>query len=240
MFKNVSIIGDGAMGTVLAMLLCEKQIAVRMWGYDEAQLEKIASAGENVKFLPGYKLPESLVFDGNDETIFESAELIVSAVPCQFMRGIWNRLKSHLPKDVPIVSVTKGIENETLMRPDEIIADVIGFKIKTAVLSGPTIADELARKLPATACIACEDEALAKGLQQTFSADWFRVYRNVDIPFGFEDYKQLLENSYFLFKGKPAKIIKFTWNFGRDTATVDFWVREPYTFNLEETYLNPA
>jgi hypothetical protein len=66
------------------------------------------------------------------------------------------------------------------------------------------------------------------------------VYRNIDIPFGFEDYKQLLENSYFLFKGKPAKIIKFTWNFGRDTATVDFWVREPYTFNLEETYLNPT
>ncbi len=65
------------------------------------------------------------------------------------------------------------------------------------------------------------------------------VYKGISIPFGFEDYKQLTTNSYFLFKGKQAKIIKFAWTIGKDRATIDFWVREPYTFNLEETYINP-
>ena len=65
-------------------------------------------------------------------------------------------------------------------------------------------------------------------------------YKGLTIPFGFEDYKQLTTNSYFLFKGKQAKIIKFEWTIGTDTAVIDFWVREPYTYNLKETYINPA
>ena len=67
MFKNISIIGDGAMGTVLAMLLCEKNIPTRMWGYDREQLKQIESGRENKKFLPGYKLPETLVFESDDK-----------------------------------------------------------------------------------------------------------------------------------------------------------------------------
>ena len=204
-YKNISIIGDGAMGSVLAMLLCEKRIAdsgqriagrkrklnairntqytirVRMWGYDHKQLEQIQSSRENKKFLPGYKLPEALVFEPDDERIMLGADLIVSAVPCQFMRGIWNRLKDYVSKDVPIVSVAKGIENETLLRPTQILADVLGEKNDCAVLSGPTIADELARRLPATICAACDDEELAKEVQYTFNVPWLRVYTNTDV-----------------------------------------------------------
>ena len=181
MFKNVSIIGDGAMGTVIGMLLCEKQIAMRMWGYDEQQLNEIASAGENVKFLPGYKLPSNLKFEADDSAIMAGADLIVSAVPCQFMWGVWTRLKSNVPADVPIVSIAKGIENGTLLRPSEILHEVLGDDVKTVALSGPTIADELARKLPAVACAACSDEDIAKKVQQTFSIEWLRVYSNTDI-----------------------------------------------------------
>jgi len=209
MFKNISIIGDGGMGTVLAMLLCEKREAlsakreasdepratgheVRMWGYDRRQLEQIEQNRENKKFLPGYKLPEQLVFEPDDERIMAGADLIVSAVPCQFMRRVWNRLKDYVPKGVPIVSVAKGIENDTLLRPTQILAEVLGEKRGTrdegrgtrfAVLSGPTIADELARRLPATACAAADDEALAKEIQHTFSdrVPWLRVYTNTDI-----------------------------------------------------------
>jgi len=209
MFKNISIIGDGGMGTVLAMLLCEKREAlsakreashepratgheVRMWGYDRQQLEQIEQNRENKKFLPGYKLPEQLVFEADDARIMAGADLIVSAVPCQFMRGVWNRLKDYIPQGVPIVSVAKGIENDTLLRPTQILADVLGEKRGTrdegrgtrfAVLSGPTIADELARRLPATACAAAEDEALAQEIQHTFSdgVPWLRVYTNTDI-----------------------------------------------------------
>jgi glycerol-3-phosphate dehydrogenase (NAD(P)+) len=209
MFKNISIIGDGGMGTVLAMLLYEKREAlsakreasdepratsheVRMWGYDRQQLEEIEQNRENKKFLPGYKLPEELVFEADDARIMAGADLLVSAVPCQFMRRVWNRLKDYVPQSIPIVSVAKGIENDTLLRPTQILADVLDEKRGTrdegrgtrfAVLSGPTIADELARRLPATACAAAEDEALAKEIQHTFSdgVPWLRVYTNTDI-----------------------------------------------------------
>jgi len=181
MFENISIIGDGAMGTILAMLLCEKNIPTRMWGYDHEQLEQIKLACENKKFLPGYKLPASLLFEPEDERIMTGADLVVSAVPCQFMRGVWTRLKSYVRQDVPIVSVAKGIENDTLLRPTQILADVLGEGVRCVVLSGPTISDELARKLPATAAVACSDKELAKEVQYTFNVPWLRVYTNTDV-----------------------------------------------------------
>ncbi|MBN2317166.1 MAG: NAD(P)-dependent glycerol-3-phosphate dehydrogenase [Sedimentisphaerales bacterium] len=183
MFKNVSIIGDGGMGTVLGMLLCEKQIPARIWGYDREQLAEIERNRENKKFLPGYSLSKELRFEPDDERIMTGADLIVSAVPCQFIRRVWNRLKDRVPADVPVVSVAKGIENETLLRPTQIIAEILGLSSddRLAVLSGPTIADELARKLPATACAAAREKDLARHIQRTFSMPWFRVYTNTDL-----------------------------------------------------------
>ncbi|MHC4639077.1 MAG: NAD(P)H-dependent glycerol-3-phosphate dehydrogenase [Planctomycetota bacterium] len=180
-YENISIIGDGAMGTVLATLLCEKGQYVRMWGYDSEQLQQIADAHENIKFLPGYDLPESLIFEPDDKRIMVGADMIVSAVPCQFMRSVWERLNKYYPKNVPIVSVAKGIENNSLLCPNEILKDVLNIDITVAALSGPTIADELARRLPATSCAASEDEQLAKDVQYTFNTNWLRVYTNTDI-----------------------------------------------------------
>ncbi len=213
-YETISIIGDGGMGTVLAILLCEKadtlmaqaecsrepqntNLQVKMWGYDKEQLAEIARDRENKKFLPGYKLPDALIFEPDDARIMAGADLIVSAVPCQFMRSLWTRLARHVPPCVPIISVAKGIENDTLLRPTQILADVVGRKQATsdespgdesrammlAVLSGPTIADELVRKLPATACVACDDRSLAEAIQHTFSdgVPYLRVYTNTDI-----------------------------------------------------------
>lgn len=180
-YQNISIIGDGGMGTVLAILLCEKGITTRMWGYDADQLAETERHRENRKFLPGYKLPDALIFDPRDVQAMVGADLIVSAVPCQYMRRVWERLKAHVLEGVPIVSVAKGVENGTLRRPTEILAEVLGGGTPLATLSGPTIADELARKLPATACAAAEDEALATRLQHTFTCSWLRVYSNTDL-----------------------------------------------------------
>lgn len=179
--KNISIIGDGAMGSVCAILLCEKSFAVKMWGYDEKQLAQFKEKRENFKFLPGYKLPAALVFEPKDSEILKDANLIVSAVPCQYMRSVWGRLKNYVSATVPIVSVTKGIENDTLLRPSEILADVINKNVKVVALSGPTIADEIVRKLPATATAACVNERLAGAVQETFNTPYLRVYRNSDI-----------------------------------------------------------
>jgi glycerol-3-phosphate dehydrogenase (NAD(P)+) len=181
MFKDIAIIGDGAMGTVLALLLCEKGCSVRIWGHDPDQLHGFEQARENTRFLPGYPLPDELSFVTDDAACMTGADLIISAVPCQFMRGVWTRLREHYPAEAPVVSVAKGIENSTLLCPTEIVADVLGANTLTAALSGPTIADELARRLPATACIACKDPAQVQTMQLTFNTSWFRVYTNPDI-----------------------------------------------------------
>jgi glycerol-3-phosphate dehydrogenase (NAD(P)+) len=180
-FESITIVGDGGMGSILSMLLCDKGLATRMWGYDPAQLAEIARRGENFRFLPGYKLPSNLVFEPRDSEAMRGAELIVCAVPCQYMRNVWTRLKPHVPPGVPILSVTKGIENGTLLRPTRILADVLGPAAILATLSGPTIADELARRLPATACVAARDEGVARRIQRTFTCPCLRVYTNNDV-----------------------------------------------------------
>jgi glycerol-3-phosphate dehydrogenase (NAD(P)+) len=121
----------------------------------------------------------------NDADAFANCSLVVSAIPTQYMRSVWKRLRPHLPAGAPIISVAKGIENETLLRPTQIIADVVSPGVtcpwKLAALSGPNIAGELARYLPATAVAASEDQALAQRVQQLFSTQWFRVYTNTDV-----------------------------------------------------------
>jgi glycerol-3-phosphate dehydrogenase (NAD(P)+) len=99
------------------------------------------------------------------------------------MRSVWTRLKKHTPKGIPVCSVAKGIENKTLLRPTQIITDCIGSAASPglAALSGPTIADELAVKLPATACVASASDQLAQRIQLTLSISWFRIYTNTDV-----------------------------------------------------------
>jgi glycerol-3-phosphate dehydrogenase (NAD(P)+) len=181
MFKQITVIGDGAMGSVCAAILCENGLDVTMWGHDASQLEQIAANRENSIFLPGYKLPDSLKFESDDAKALAGAEMVLSAVPCQFTRGIWQRLKDKLPAGVPVVSVTKGIERGTLLLASDILTSVLGDGHEVATLSGPTIADELMGHLPATACTASADDALVHSVQETFNSSYFRVYTNDDI-----------------------------------------------------------
>ncbi len=107
------------------------------------------------------------------------------------MRSVWKRLRARVPAGLPIVSVAKGIENDTLLRPTQIIADVLGGKKSVhdgpvcdwplAALSGPNIAAELARYLPATAVTAAEDPAVAQRIQSAFTTPWLRIYTNSDV-----------------------------------------------------------
>jgi glycerol-3-phosphate dehydrogenase (NAD(P)+) len=178
--QKATIVGDGGMGSVCSMLLCDNGIATTLWGHDAQQLADIAAAGENIYFLPGYPLPKSLQYEADDAKALQNAELIVSAVPCQFVRGVWKRLKPHVPAGVPIVSITKGIENRTLLRPTQILHEILGDASPLAALSGPNIADEVIRKLPAAATVACADAELARVIQQVFNTPYFRVYTNDD------------------------------------------------------------
>ena len=181
MIQRIAMIGDGAMATVSSILLTAKGYHVTMWGYFEEHVQEMVQDLENRRFLPGVKIPPAVRLTANDGAVFDKADLIVSAIPCQYMRSVWTRLKPHTPAGVPVVSVTKGIENDTLLRPTQIVADVLGGGRSVAALSGPSIAAELARCLPATVVASSADEELARTVQAVFTTNWFRVYTNTDL-----------------------------------------------------------
>ena len=180
MSKHIVIIGDGAMGTVCAALLAENGNRVTMWSHTPEQAQSLATHQENKLFLPGVTLPKSIKFTGQDEGVFDGADLIVSAIPCAFLRGVWKRLADHKPSKVPVVSITKGIENQSLARPTQIIEACVG-PCDLAVLSGPNIADELIRRLPATSTAASTQDEFAQLVQSVFTNEWLRIYTNNDM-----------------------------------------------------------
>jgi glycerol-3-phosphate dehydrogenase (NAD(P)+) len=186
MAERITIIGDGAMATVCALLLESQGHAVTVWGPFSDPIAELIQTRENKHYLPGYHLPEAIRFTADEATAMADPTLLVSAVPSQYLRPVWERLAPYTPKSVGIVSVTKGIEQQTSMRPTQIIADVLGQGETNAArplgaISGPSVASELARCLPATVCAASDDAAFADRLQQVFTTNWFRVYTNPDL-----------------------------------------------------------
>jgi len=182
MKRTVSVIGDGAMGTVCALLLAENGHDVRIWSAFPDQAAQMAAARENVRFLPGYPLPDNISVTADAAEAFADTEIVLSAVPTQFIRSVWTRLADHYRDHLPIISVSKGIENETLLRPTQIFRDVLGCgDDQLAVLIGPSIAPEIAERLPATVVVAASDPALAEEVQAIITRPYFRVYTNPDL-----------------------------------------------------------
>lgn len=186
MKERVTILGDGAMATVCSILLTQGGHSVTMWGAFEASIERLLQDREQRRLLPGVKVPSEVRLTANDADAFNGATMILSAIPTQYMRSVWTRLKKHVPAGVPIVSAAKGIENETLLRPSQILGDVLGHNLgskqnEVAVISGPNIAAEIAKYLPATAVVASESEDLARQVQAAMSTQWFRLYTNNDV-----------------------------------------------------------
>jgi glycerol-3-phosphate dehydrogenase (NAD(P)+) len=180
MAEKVVIIGDGAMGTVCGLILAQNGHDVTIWSHTAEQSQKLQAHRENRLFLPGLKLPESMRFTAADTCLQGDISWVVSAIPCKFLHPVWKRLAPHVPNSLGIVSITKGIENDTLARPTEIILNALGSR-PIAVLSGPNIADELARQLPATSTVASTDEPFAQKVQAAFTAPWLRIYTNTDL-----------------------------------------------------------
>lgn len=189
MIERIAIIGDGAMGTLCAILLAENGHGVRLWSAFPEAAERLARTRENPRFFPGHRLPEGVEVTGLDADALAGADLAVETVPTQFIRAWWGRLVAHCPRDLPICSVAKGIENQTLFRPTQILRDVLDPGRRQprplAVLSGPCIAPEVGRGLPATVTAASEAPGLAERVQRLFARPYFRVYTNPD-PVGVE------------------------------------------------------
>src|SRR5437016_8425160 len=124
--ENITILGDGAMATVCSILLTTGGHRVTMWGAFEESIERLIQNREQSRLLPGVRVPANVKLTANDRECFDGATMILSAIPTQYARSVWKRLKPFVPKEACIVSVAKGVENETLLRPTQIVADVLG------------------------------------------------------------------------------------------------------------------
>lgn len=183
--EHITILGDGAMATVCSILLTHNRHPVTLWGAHEASIHRLMQDRQQHKLLPGISIPPSVRLTADEQQCFADTTLILSAIPTQYMRLVWTRLAPFVPQNIPIVSVAKGIENDTLLTPTQIIQDVLKAVPVQAVLSGPNIAAEVARHKPATAVAASADFDLAQRVQSTFGTEWFRIYTNPD-PRGVE------------------------------------------------------
>ena len=180
--EHVTILGHGAMATVAAALLVDLGHAVTMWGAHATSVERLQRNRDNGRLLPGGRIPDAVRLTAGDADAFADATLVVTSVPTQHTRSTWQRVGRHLPGGVPVVSLSKGIEVDTLLTPTQIVADVLGDRTPAvAVLSGPNIAAEMVLGQPATAVAASADAALADRVQAAFNAVRFRVYTNPDV-----------------------------------------------------------
>lgn len=180
MLKRVAILGAGGMGTALALLFAKTAQTVQLWARDPAQAAELGLTRENARHLPGVKLPENVEVTPNACDATGGANLIVVAIPSAYLRGTLEGLVERIPPGIPMLSVVKGIENETLLRPSQIIVEVLGAR-PVAVLSGPSHAEELARGLPASVVVAGDAEDLNVEIRDALNQGTFRVYTNPDL-----------------------------------------------------------
>ena len=178
--KNISVLGAGSWGTALALLLQENGHNVTIWTIDEKEANMIANQREQSEKLPGIKIPESISVTTNLEEAVKGRDILVFAVPSVFVRSTAKSVAPYYEKGQVIVDVAKGIEECTLMRLSEIIEEEIAGAVVT-VLSGPSHAEEVGRKIPTTVVIGAENQELALELQNTFSNHWFRAYTSPDL-----------------------------------------------------------
>lgn len=181
--QKVGVIGAGSWGTALAFMLADKGYDVCIWAYEQEVVDSINQENENKLFLPGIELPKKLSASNSLEETCVGKDLIVVVTPSHVTRPVMSQAVEFLPKHVPIVCATKGIENDTYKLVYEILEDVLplDFHPWMAFLSGPTFARELAQRMPTNAVIASYSERLAAEVQHIFHHSYFRTYRSVDV-----------------------------------------------------------
>lgn len=181
---NISILGDGAWGTALALLALQKQHNVTLWGAFPEYIEDMRKTGVNSQFLPGITLPDELCLEADMATVLAAPDIIIGAIPVQHLRGI---LEQAAAKKLPAktkaiyVNVGKGIELRSKLRPGQLVAEHLGKRVFYTTLSGPSHAEEVARRVPTAVVVAgCEPEP-AEIVQNTLMNENFRIYTSRDV-----------------------------------------------------------
>lgn len=184
---NAAVLGAGAWGTALALLLAERGERVALWTWDPEHAQAMQAEGENRQFFAGFPLPESVQPTCELSVAFDDADLVVLVVPSHAFRETLERARGVWPAQATIVSATKGIENDTLMLMTEVLVDVLGESVRarSTALSGPSFAQEVAQGLPTNVVVAGIDHELTVEVQKRFASERFRVYSSED-PVGVE------------------------------------------------------
>jgi glycerol-3-phosphate dehydrogenase (NAD(P)+) len=176
---KAAVIGDGGWGTALAMILTENGHDVTVWGPFEEYIEQIKKTGENSKFLPGVKLPETIKWTSDREEAVNGADLGVIAVPTKYYKSVLEGFAGMFEPHTALVSVAKGLDKDSHKRMSDLAVDILKHD-NIAALSGPSHAEEVARGIPTAVTVATYDYDVAEFLQQAFSNGHFRVYTSTD------------------------------------------------------------
>jgi glycerol-3-phosphate dehydrogenase (NAD(P)+) len=179
MSSRVAVIGAGSWGTAVAALTANNASTV-LWARRPELADQIANQHENGDYLAGLTLPETLESTSDVRAAVEGADVVVMGVPSHGFRAVLDELRPGLGAGVPVVSLSKGMEQDTQLRMTEVIAAVTP-QHPAGVLTGPNLAKEVLQGSPAAAVVAFEDESVAESLQALFSTTTFRVYRNDDV-----------------------------------------------------------
>jgi glycerol-3-phosphate dehydrogenase (NAD(P)+) len=183
--SEIAMIGAGAWGTGLAIVLGRKGThRVRLWAHETDVCEAITQKRVNERFLPGCPIPDGVTATNDLASALAGAQIIVSVMPSQHCRGLFERMRPLIPPKTMIVSATKGLEEESLQRMTEVISEVLrrsGESPAVGALSGPSFAVEVAHSDPTAVTIASHDAVLCRAIQQEFSGPSFRVYTNSDV-----------------------------------------------------------
>ncbi|MFQ6109007.1 MAG: NAD(P)H-dependent glycerol-3-phosphate dehydrogenase [Candidatus Aminicenantales bacterium] len=180
---KASVIGGGTWGSTFALHLSRLNIETNLWIREQEILQETAKERENRVFLPGYKFPQMVSFHDDFEEAVRHCEVVFIAVPSKFCRQIYKKLAPFLSSDQTLVSLTKGIEENSLMRMSEVMEDEFNpfFRPRIAALSGPSFAQEVAQCHPTAVVLASKEMDLAKKIQHVISSENLRVYTSDDI-----------------------------------------------------------
>jgi glycerol-3-phosphate dehydrogenase (NAD(P)+) len=180
---KASVFGAGSFGTAVAQVLATNFEEVALWARDPALVEAVNGRHENPGYLPGLPLSPRVKATTDVESAAAGTELVVMAVPSQAVRGFLQASHLVLPPHVPVVTIAKGIENETLCTMTEVLEQCLpeSFFPSIAVLSGPSFAKEMMARLPTVVTVAARLERTAKAVQAMFSSEVFRTYTSTDV-----------------------------------------------------------
>ena len=179
MKSHIAVVGAGSWGTTVASTVAQNQ-STMLWARRTALAQQITAEHENIDYLRGVALTESLLCSSNLQDVVRDASIVMMAVPSNGFRDVLVEVAKYVSPQVPIVSLTKGLERDTLKRMSEVVADVLPRHC-VAVLTGPNLAHEILAGQPAATVVGCSDDEIAKQIQVLLTRPTLRVYTNPDV-----------------------------------------------------------